>query len=184
MPVAPAPKPVAPPPAPAPAPPPDDTDFTVRNGILVRYNGTARQVVIPPGVRVISSDAFAGRADIENVAIPEGVREIAGSAFYKCEKLAFARIPASVDTISRQAFASAFDPRYPLTSRVALPALRTVEMSPEQWKKYYYLFPYTEQSRRITQQKKWRDTGLCQHCGGRISFLSNQCKSCGKMKDY
>lgn len=34
-------------------------------------------------------------------------------------------------------------------------------------------------------QIKWRDAGLCQHCGGELKGLfSKKCVSCGKPKDY
>jgi len=173
------------PPAAAPTPSaPAQEDFLIRDGVLEEYRGRAKHVVIPKGVRVIAPDAFVKRKGIEGVVIPDGAKEIAGHAFYQCESLARVRIPPSVEVINRQAFASKYDHRYPLTGRVALPALREVEMTPAQWKKYYYLFPHTPQAKRITQQKQWRERGLCQHCGGRIAFLTAQCRNCGKSKDY
>ena len=159
-------------------------DFVILNGVLTQYNGSAKEVEIPAGVRVVGANAFAGNKRIEWAVLPQGVEEIAGKAFWQCDRLAYVRILPSVKTISMQAFASAVDPRYPITSRVGLPALYTVEMTPAQWRKYYNLFPRTQEGKRLAQQKKWRELNLCQHCGGRIAFLTAQCKNCGKMKDY
>jgi len=176
-------------PAPAPVKQPvpaagNPEDFVVRDGVLLEYRGAAGDVVIPQGVRVVAAQAFDKRRDVRRVYIPDGVKEIAGSAFFQCESLAYVRIPPSVEAIDRCAFASRFDPRYPLTGRTALPSLGEVEMSEAQWRKYYDLFPYTQQAKRIAQQKQWRERGLCQHCGGRIAFVGLQCKTCGRAKDY
>lgn len=37
------------------------------------------------------------------------------------------------------------------------------------------------QSREEAQAKLWTSQGLCQYCGGKLSFFSSKCKSCGKM---
>jgi len=37
-----------------------------------------------------------------------------------------------------------------------------------------------EEQRRIEQSKQWKEQGLCQYCGGKLSLLGRKCKSCGK----
>ena len=41
------------------------------------------------------------------------------------------------------------------------------------------------EARRKAQQAKWRNAGVCQHCGGALKgFFSKKCVHCGKPKDY
>ena len=57
-------------------------DFEIYNGILLKYNGTDPHVVIPSTVKVIGTDAFRSRTDIETVVIPDSVTSIGNTAFY------------------------------------------------------------------------------------------------------
>ena len=41
------------------------------------------------------------------------------------------------------------------------------------------------ETHRKAQQAKWRNAGVCQHCGGTLKgFFSKKCTNCGKAKDY
>ena len=41
------------------------------------------------------------------------------------------------------------------------------------------------ETHRKAQQAKWRNAGVCQHCGGALKgFFSKKCTVCGKPKDY
>ena len=73
--------------------------FIIVNGWLFDYIGSAADVVVPDGVKLIDINAFDGCAGLKSVEIPEGVTEIRGNAFRSCHALASVKIPASVDSI-------------------------------------------------------------------------------------
>ena len=80
-------------------------DFEIYNGILLKYNGTDPHVVIPSTVKVIGTDAFRSRTDIETVSIPDSVTSIGNAAFYLCSGLTGKlTIPDSVTSIGSYAF--------------------------------------------------------------------------------
>lgn len=62
-------------------------DFEIVGGELVRYRGSAVNVCIPSGVKIIRANAFAGFRAIETVNLPEECYEIGDHAFYDCESL-------------------------------------------------------------------------------------------------
>lgn len=80
-------------------------DFVVVNGILVAYQGSGRDVVIPDGVTEISDSAFRNCESATSVTIPNSVTAIESRAFYCCTSLASVTIPNSVATIGSSAFA-------------------------------------------------------------------------------
>lgn len=80
-------------------------DFAINGSILVKYNGSDSEVVIPGGVTAIADSAFESNYAISRVVIPEGVTAIGEEAFGYCRNLSEVVIPASVNTIGRDAFA-------------------------------------------------------------------------------
>lgn len=56
-------------------------EFVTLNGVLVAYNGTGPDVVVPNGVATIGQ-AFRGRSDIRTVTLPASTTTIAPYAFY------------------------------------------------------------------------------------------------------
>jgi len=71
-------------------------DFVIVNGILLAYQGSAKEVVIPQGVVRIEDEAFAWNSTLEIAVISEGVESIAVNAFYCCDNLKQLEIPGSV----------------------------------------------------------------------------------------
>ncbi len=82
----------------------EDDEFEIdENGVLVKYNGSGRDVVIPDGVTKIGDWAFLGNK-LTSVTIPNGVTEIGYGAFYACRGLTSVTIPDSVTVIGGSAF--------------------------------------------------------------------------------
>ena len=79
------------------------SDFIIENGILIRYTGKSKVVVIPKGVTIIGNKAFIGQ-EITKVIIPEGVTTIGERAFYECVHLTEVILPESARFIERRAF--------------------------------------------------------------------------------
>ncbi len=63
------------------------SDFTITDGVLTGYTGSAKNVVIPDGVKVIGDGSTVFGSEIESVTIPASVTEIAENAFYGCSGL-------------------------------------------------------------------------------------------------
>ncbi len=86
----------------------ETTEFLVKDGVLVRYNGTGGDIVVPDGVREIGSGLFFdGENDnttLTSVVIPEGVDTIGNSAFRWCRNLRRVDLPAGLRSIGDSAF--------------------------------------------------------------------------------
>ncbi|MFQ9147992.1 MAG: leucine-rich repeat protein [Eubacteriales bacterium] len=63
------------------------SDFTITDGVLTGYTGSAKNVVIPDGVKVIGEGSSVFGNNIESVTIPASVTEIADYAFNGCAGL-------------------------------------------------------------------------------------------------
>lgn len=79
-------------------------DFEIQDGVLIRYNGSDAEVVIPAGVTIIGEEAFRGNESLESVTIPEGVSRIERKAFENCHNLTSITLPNSVTSIGSGAF--------------------------------------------------------------------------------
>ena len=78
-------------------------DFEVHGGKLIKYNGSATDVVIPDNVKVIGEEVFKS-LPITSVKIPSSVAEIGSYAFYKCKELVNVNISKGVKKIANWAF--------------------------------------------------------------------------------
>lgn len=81
-----------------------DTEFVIRNGKLIHYNGTSSKVQIPTSVRSIGEKAFEGNTSIEEVYIPDTVTSIGESAFAKCRNLKVVCLPCNLRFIKEDTF--------------------------------------------------------------------------------
>lgn len=78
-------------------------EFEIVDGVLVKYNGTDANVVIPEGVTTIGENVFSYNRDIKSVVIPEGVTTIEKRAFESSD-LVSVKLPESLTTIGDEAF--------------------------------------------------------------------------------
>jgi YD repeat-containing protein len=83
---------------------PANSDFVVVNGVLVGYNGSGGDVVIPDNLGITAiGNAFQGKNNITSVVVPDGVDNIRANAF-DGSFLETISIPASVTSIGDGAF--------------------------------------------------------------------------------
>ena len=73
------------------------------DGVLVRYNGTDTNVVIPEGVKRICC-AFENRSDILSIQLPADLKYISSDSFYGCLGITELVVPDSVIEIDEEAF--------------------------------------------------------------------------------
>lgn len=79
-------------------------DFVMVSDVLIRYNNkTAKSAAIPQGVRMINSEAFANRSNLQSITIPESVRKIGSQAFMNTGLISVT-IPETVEEIDGGAF--------------------------------------------------------------------------------
>ena len=78
--------------------------FQIENGVLKKYTGKDKDVVIPDGVTRIGNGAFEDCKSLTSVTIPDGVTKIDEYAFRGCENLTSITIPDSVTSIGECAF--------------------------------------------------------------------------------
>ena len=82
----------------------DRNGMVIVRGILFRYCGKAKQVVIPEGVTEIGDMAFLNCKSLESISVPDGVVRIGDSAFEGCKKLRSILLPETVERIGKSAF--------------------------------------------------------------------------------
>ena len=82
-----------------------ETDFVIKNHVLVKYKGLERNVVIPPrlGINRIGERSFAG-SSVNSVVIPMGVGYIDERAFMGCSFLNSVTLPNTLIGLGRRAF--------------------------------------------------------------------------------
>ena len=79
--------------------------FKVVDGILAKYTGDERHVIIPDGVEKLKNSVFWNCLNIEKITIPNSVTSLGGDTFYNCRNLTELTIPESVDTFGDNPFA-------------------------------------------------------------------------------
>ena len=78
-------------------------DFEIKNGVLMKYRGNSKNVVVPDGVSEIGKYAFYEpdkTSDIERIVLPESLTRIDDYAFMNCKKLKDVIIPDGVEYLS------------------------------------------------------------------------------------
>lgn len=86
----------------------DSHDWLIFGSVLLRYQGTEQEVVIPDTITSISAQAFAGCKTLTSITIPDSVTAIGMGAFRGCRKLRSITIPDSVTDFGYSDFAGYF----------------------------------------------------------------------------
>ncbi len=102
-------------PASAPIPEPNRTcdalQFSIEDGVLVKYNGIATEVVVPDGVTAIGGGAFAD-STVRFVSLPDSVTEIRNGAFKYCGRLEKIDLSETLQSIGSHAFWKCYSLKY------------------------------------------------------------------------
>lgn len=78
--------------------------FEIVSGVLKKYAGEEKDVVIPEGVREIGDYAFYGAFAMETVSFPGTLKAIGMNAFYDCALLKEAILPESLEYLAPAVF--------------------------------------------------------------------------------
>jgi len=81
-------------------------DFEIKNGILMKYNGVDKEVIIPDGIRSIDDCAFYNCSTLTSVIIPDSVTIIRSEAFQSCKNLISVKFSKNIAIIEEFAFDS------------------------------------------------------------------------------
>ena len=87
----------------------NEPGFLIKDQVLVKYRGNARDLVIPPklGINRIGEKAFA-QTTITSVVIPVGVGYIDERAFMGCSFLKAVTLPNTLISLGKRAFFNCF----------------------------------------------------------------------------
>ncbi len=80
------------------------SDLIIENGILIKYNGTESDLVIPDGITGIGNKAFWKCTSLKSITLPVGLTSIGMGAFCWCTSLRSIVIPIGVTDIGASAF--------------------------------------------------------------------------------
>lgn len=81
-----------------------NSDFTIENGVLKKYNGSGGSVTIPNGVTAIGDYAFERCNTVTSIILPSSLTSIGSSAFARCANLTNINLPNSITYIGSLAF--------------------------------------------------------------------------------
>ncbi|MDE6036043.1 MAG: leucine-rich repeat domain-containing protein [Ruminococcus sp.] len=79
-------------------------DFEIKDGVLVKYNGSNPDIIIPSDVTAIDVNAFINNKFLKSVIITENVTVIGAGAFSECANLEKITISEGVTKINAFAF--------------------------------------------------------------------------------
>jgi hypothetical protein len=82
----------------------ENPNFEIKNGILKKYRGNAKEISLPEGITTIGAWAFSGCKSVSHITVPDGVEEICEGAFWSCSSLTEIRCAASLKKIGKAGF--------------------------------------------------------------------------------
>ena len=65
----------------------NNTDYIIKNNVIIKYKGHSQYVDIPEGIEVLSNKAFQGNENIHEVILPSTLKYIQDDCFSNCFKL-------------------------------------------------------------------------------------------------
>lgn len=74
-------------------------EFLGENGVLIKYEGTGGDIIVPDDVVTIGSGVFFNRNDIKSVVIPQGVTYLEYGVFERCTNLEKVVLPEGLVAI-------------------------------------------------------------------------------------
>ena len=77
--------------------------FSIKEGVLTKYNGPSGDIVIPEGVETIGNQVFQNR-QIKSVLFPSTLKKIGKESFRECRKLNKIIFPNKLIEIGEEAF--------------------------------------------------------------------------------
>lgn len=80
------------------------SDFLIKNGVLVKYQGNSKNVIIPKTVTSIGQNAFGDCTSLVQITMPNSVTSISDYAFFGCTNLVSVTIPDMVTSINKYTF--------------------------------------------------------------------------------
>ena len=83
---------------------------------LISYSGTAEELTVPAGVKVIADEAFVECGGVNTVILPYGLKTIGNGAFHWRSELKKVSIPSTVNYIGENAFVSCNEPEISIIS--------------------------------------------------------------------
>lgn len=104
-------------------------DLVIENGALIRYTGSAEDVVVPEGVQRVGDGAFDGCRGLTSITLPEGLQSIGNRAFCECGGLTSIALPEGLQSIGDSAFYGCMR----LTSITLPKSLRSIRNSAFDW---------------------------------------------------
>ena len=78
-------------------------DFEIKNGVLMKYRGNSKNVVVPDGVKSIGEYCFS-KSDIVNIEFPAGLTDIQSGAFFMCKNIQNIELPSTLKRLGPFAF--------------------------------------------------------------------------------
>ena len=123
------------------------------------------KVKIGNSLNKIDEHTFGDCTSLQSVQFGNNVSYIRMWAFQNCKSLKNITIPSSVKYIDNHVFNGC-------TALVNIQFGKTPENLP-------FILP------EHLRQKRWRELGVCQNCGGRFEgFFTKKCSNCGQEKNY
>ena len=79
-------------------------DFQISDGVLEKYNGNEKNVVIPETVTKILDEAFKGCKTVEKIVMPSSVTSLGKGVFRDCSELKAITLSSNIRHISECSF--------------------------------------------------------------------------------
>ena len=81
-----------------------EEQFQIKNGILLKYDGTKQAITIPEGVKAIGNRAFAGNHYLEKVTLPDTIEKLGDGVFEGCINLEEVRMSVGLKSMGISCF--------------------------------------------------------------------------------